>query len=108
MKSATAEEGVYLDQPPSRDDLRAAAMQNPTILSLPVSITVAVGAARLTIDELLALTPQSILPLDAAIDDPVNLMVGDRVIATGALVETDGDRPGLGVRIISVAGERDP
>ncbi len=108
MKSAAAvDEGVYLEQAPSREDLRAAAMQNPAILSLPVSITVCVGTARLTIEQLLALNADAILALDAAIEDPVELLIGDRIIAKGALVETEGDRPGLGVKIVSIVGERE-
>ncbi len=99
---APAEDGVYLADATSRDDLRAAAAENPAILSLPVSITVSVGSARLTIDQLLSLGADTILTLDAAIDDPVDLLIGERVIARGALVESDGAQGGIGVRIVSV------
>lgn len=103
---ATDDDGVYLDQPASREDLRAAAAANPNILTLPVMLTVSVGSARLTIDELLSLNADAILTLDAAIDDPVDLLIGERIIARGALVETEGDVPGLGVRILSVIGDQ--
>lgn len=99
---APDEDGVYLEEPKSRDDLRAAAAENPAILSLPVSIIVSVGSARMTIDQLLSLDADAILTLDAAIDDPVDLLIGERVIARGALVESDGDQGGIGVKIISI------
>ncbi|NWG92968.1 MAG: FliM/FliN family flagellar motor switch protein [Parvularculaceae bacterium] len=86
-------------------DLRTAAAKKPGILSLPVSLVVSVGATTLTIDELLSLNSESILKLDAAIDDPVSLLMGDRVVARGELVETEADPPGLGVRIISVSAD---
>lgn len=107
MKSATAaDDGVYLEQPAAREDLRRAAAANPNILTLPVLLTVSVGSARLTIEELLSLSADAILTLHAAIDDPVELMIGERVVAHGALVETEGETPGLGVRIVNVIGDR--
>ncbi|MFZ5616650.1 MAG: FliM/FliN family flagellar motor switch protein [Pseudomonadota bacterium] len=107
MKAATAtDDDVYLDKPSSPEDLRRAAAANPNILTLPVLLTVSVGSARLTIEELLSLNADTILTLNAAIDDPVDLLIGDRVVAQGALVETEGETPGLGVRIVSVIGDR--
>jgi flagellar motor switch protein FliN/FliY len=107
MKAERApdEDGVYLEDATSRDDLRAAAAENPAVLSLPVSIIVSVGSAKLTVDQLLSLDADNILTLDAAIDDPVDLLIGGRVIARGALVESDGDPGGIGVRIMSIVRE---
>jgi flagellar motor switch protein FliN/FliY len=102
MKAALSDESeVYAED--AATDLRTEAQRNPSVLALPVSLTVSVGAVTLTIDELLSLNADSILKLDAAIEDPVDLMIGDRVVARGALVETETDPPGLGVRILSVS-----
>lgn len=71
---------------------------------VPIEITIAVGRARPLIRDLITLKRDSVLPLDRRIDDPVELYVGDRMIARGALVELDGDDTGrLAVRLTEVA-----
>ena len=46
----------------------------------------------------------AVLPLDRRVDDPVELYVGDRLIARGELQELDGEQAGqLAVRLIEVA-----
>lgn len=75
--------------------LRAAALQ-----SVPIEIRVSVGRARPLLREMMALTPEAVLPLDSRVEDPVALFVGDRMIAQGELVELDGERAGqLAVRV---------
>lgn len=100
MKTATTldDDGVYADT----SEKLAASAGNQNVMSIPVSITVSVGTARLTIDELLSLKADSVLNLDAAIDDPVYLLIGERRIARGSLVETESNPPTLGVKITSV------
>jgi flagellar motor switch protein FliN/FliY len=98
------DDGVYLEETDSSDAFRHAAARNPAILKLPVSIAVSVGRARLTVEQLLGLTEDSVLSLDAAIDDPVELLIDGRAIARGALVETEDG--GVGVRVIETIGEK--
>lgn len=70
---------------------------------VPVEITISVGKARPQVRELLRLKRDAILPLDRKIDDPVELYVGDKLIARGELTELDGDQTGqLGVRLTEV------
>jgi flagellar motor switch protein FliN/FliY len=48
-----------------------------------------------------------VLALDRRVEDPVELYVGDRLIARGELQEFDGDREGqLGVRLTEVINLR--
>ena len=57
--------------------------------------------------ELLRLKRDAVLPLDRKVDDPVELYVGDRLIARGELTEMDGDQAGqLAVRLTEVADLR--
>ena len=71
---------------------------------VPVEITVSVGKARPRIRELLDLAPDAILPLDRNIDDPVELYVGQRLIARGVLEESEEEGAGrLLVRLTEVA-----
>ena len=107
MKAAAQnikDDGVYLDEANSGDAFRNAAARNPAILKLPVSIAVSVGRARLTVEQLLKLAEDSVLALDAAIDDPVELLIDGRVIARGALVETENG--GVGVRVTETIGDK--
>ncbi|MEZ5910854.1 MAG: FliM/FliN family flagellar motor switch protein [Paracoccaceae bacterium] len=71
---------------------------------VPIEITISVGRARPSIRDLLRLERDAILPLDRKVDDPVELFVGDRLIARGELQELDGEKAGqLAVRVTEVA-----
>ncbi|WP_299826095.1 FliM/FliN family flagellar motor C-terminal domain-containing protein [uncultured Roseobacter sp.] len=71
--------------------------------SVPIEVTVCVGKARPLIRELVALGENAVLPLDKSVDDPVELYVGDRLIARGMLEEKEGDQNGqLVVRLTEV------
>ena len=48
---------------------------------VPIEITISVGKARPLVRDLLRLKADAILPLDRRVDDPVELYVGDRLIA---------------------------
>ncbi|MFN4057303.1 MAG: FliM/FliN family flagellar motor switch protein [Roseinatronobacter sp.] len=75
-----------------------------TILGqVPIEITISVGRARPMVHDLLRLGRDSVLPLDRRIDDPVELFIGDRLIARGELRELDGAQTGyLGVRLTEI------
>jgi flagellar motor switch protein FliN/FliY len=71
---------------------------------VPIEITISVGRARPLVKDLLRLSRDAILPLDRRVDDPVELYVGDRLIARGELTELEGELAGqLGVRLTEVA-----
>ncbi len=70
---------------------------------VPIEITVSVGIARPRIRDLLELDENAVLPLDKGLDEPVELYVGDKLIALGQLEEMEGEGSGkLGVRIVEV------
>lgn len=71
--------------------------------ALPIEVHVCVGRARPSLAELLDLAPNAVLTLEQQIDDPVDIMIGERVIAQGVLEEIeDGSRRALSVRLTSV------
>ncbi len=86
-----------------------APLPTPTALSrVPIEITISVGRAHPQVRELLELRRDAVLPLDRRINDPVELFVGDRLIARGELEELDGDKAGfLGVRLTEVVDMSD-
>ena len=74
---------------------------------VPIEVTISVGKARPMVRDLLRLSKDAVLQLDRRVDDPVELYVGDRLIARGELTELDGDMAGqLAVRLTEVANLR--
>lgn len=71
--------------------------------SVPIEVSVCVGKSRPLVRDLVLLGENAVLTLDRKIDDPVDLYVGERLIARGMLEESDGDKNGqLVVRLIEV------
>ena len=92
-----------MDDQPSTAPLPA----DHPLRALPIEVTIAVGRARPLLRDLLALGPGAVLPLDRRIDDPVELYIGDRLIARGELQELEGSEGGqLAVRLTEVARPR--
>lgn len=74
---------------------------------VPIEITISVGRARPQVRDLLKLERDAVLALDRRVDDPVELWVGDRLIARGELEEMEGENAGrLAVRLTEVANLR--
>ncbi|RMA43513.1 FliM/FliN family flagellar motor switch protein [Rhodophyticola porphyridii] len=90
-------------------------MSDPTALppkgalrGVPIEMRVCVGRAHPTIAELLSMERDTVLPLDRRIEDEVEVIVGDRLVAIGELVELDGDNVGqLAVRLTKVVDAGD-
>jgi len=77
--------------------------ENP-FTQVPIEITISVGKARPLVRDLLRLKSDSVLPLDKSVDDPVELFIGNKLIARGELEEIPGDPAGqLAVRLTQVA-----
>lgn len=86
---------------PSKKAL-ASDTQNP-FTAVPIEITVSVGQARPLVRDLVMLGSNAVLTLDKRVDDPVDLFVGNKLIARGTLEEADGDNEGqLVVRLTEI------
>lgn len=86
-------------------------MDNPhkahPLHNIPIEVSVTVGKARPLVRDLLQLGENAVLPLDSKIEDPVELYIGDRLIARGELQEAEGAEPGqLAVRLTEVAHDK--
>ena len=66
------------------------------LLDVPVQVTVHVGRARVTLGELVKLTPGSLLELDREAHEPADILVNGKVVARGEIV-TIGDSYGVRV-----------
>lgn len=69
---------------------------------LPVEVVVELGRTRKTIRDLASLDREDVIELDRAANEPLDLVVGGRVLARGEVVMV-GDR--MALRITEVLGE---
>lgn len=67
-----------------------------------VKLTVALGAAELTVAKLFSLSPNDVVALDRSVEAPVDIRLNDKVIARGTLVAV-GDN--FGVRVTDISRE---
>jgi flagellar motor switch protein FliN/FliY len=67
---------------------------------VPLEVTVRLGRTRLTLGELLSLKAGAVLALEREVNDPAEIMVGDKVVALGQMVMIGEE---LGVRVVEVA-----
>ncbi|MBV1927596.1 MAG: FliM/FliN family flagellar motor C-terminal domain-containing protein [Rhodobacteraceae bacterium] len=78
--------------------------QSNPFVSVPIEIVVSVGKARPLIRDLIEMGENAVLILDKRVEDPVDLFVGDRLIARGQLEEMNGENSGqLAVRLTEIA-----
>ncbi|MCU9836374.1 MULTISPECIES: FliM/FliN family flagellar motor C-terminal domain-containing protein [Ruegeria] len=86
-----------------REPAQSGEPKNP-FNSVPIEITVSVGRARPLIRDLIGLGENAVLTLDKRVEDPVELYVGDRLVARGQLEELSGDQAGqLAVRLTEIS-----
>ena len=87
-----------------RDALPRMSESNNPFVAVPIEIMVVVGKARPLIRDLVGLGENTVLTLDKRVEDPVELFVGDKLVARGQLEELDGEKSGqLAVRLTEVS-----
>jgi flagellar motor switch protein FliN/FliY len=70
------------------------------IMDVELNVTLRFGQRTLTLSEVADLTSGSVVELDRMVDEPVELLLGERVIARGEVVIVDGN---YGLRITELA-----
>ena len=80
-----------------------AAARSSAFMGVPIEVIISVGKTRPLVSDLVKLRRDSVLSLDTKIDDPVELYIGDRLIARGELQEMEDQNGQLGVRLTEVA-----
>jgi flagellar motor switch protein FliN/FliY len=74
------------------------------LLDIDIPISVEVGRAQMTLDEVLRLVPGSVIALDKKAEEPVDLRVNGKLVARGEIVQLD-DVYGLRItQIVDRAG----
>ncbi len=85
--------------PPARSDVaRGLDMLHGVIMD----VTVELGRTRMSVRELLALSPGTVLELDRAAGSPADLLVNGRLIARGEVVVVDED---FGLRVTEIVDD---
>ncbi len=83
-------------------------MTSGILNQVPIEIAISVGRARPIVRDLMKLRRDSVLVLDRRVDDPVELYIGDKLIARGMLQELEGEQAGyLGVRLTEIIDLRE-
>ncbi|MEC7560867.1 MAG: flagellar motor switch protein FliN [Pseudomonadota bacterium] len=94
--SENVEEPTQAVETDNNDALEAGSLDQDLIRSIPVTLTVELGSAKLKLKDLLRLAQGSVLELDTAAGEMLDLKVNGTTIATGEVV-TVGDQLGLTV-----------
>jgi flagellar motor switch protein FliN/FliY len=74
-------------------------------MNVRLPLTIRLGSLRMNLDELLQLTPGSILELDRRENEPLDVLSNGQVVARGEVVAVD-DRFGLRITEIGPPSER--
>ena len=74
------------------------------LMDVELEVVLRFGQREMLLRDVLTLTPGTVLELDQQVQDPVELLVGNRVIAWGEVVAIDGN---YGLRITSLASRKE-
>ena len=72
------------------------------LLDIPLKVTVELGRTKRTIKDILDLSPGSIIELDKLAGEPVDILVNEKLIATGEVVVIDEN---FGVRVTDIISQ---
>ena len=73
------------------------------LLDVELEATLRFGCREMPLGEILDLGPGDVVQLDRHVSDPVDLIVGDRIVARGEVVLVNGN---FGLRVTEVAAPR--
>jgi flagellar motor switch protein FliN/FliY len=73
------------------------------LLDVELEATLRFGCKEMPLAEILDLGPGDVVPLDRNVSDPVDLIVGDKIVACGEVVLVNGN---FGLRVTEVASPR--
>jgi flagellar motor switch protein FliN/FliY len=100
---ANAEDTHVVEYPRTRGSEGASApvdVNTGLMLDIPVQLSVQLGQTEMLFKDLLELCPGAVIELDESVDEPVDLLINGKLIATGEVVTVDGR---LGVRVLDIA-----
>lgn len=102
-ETGTAAEGRPATQPSTRPTSAPAAGRFGVLMDIDLPLVVRFGCTDMSLKSLSKLGPGSLIDLSRAPEDPVEVLVGGRVVARGEVVVVSGS---YGIRIVDVAEGR--
>jgi flagellar motor switch protein FliN/FliY len=78
-----------------------------SLYDIELPVTIVVGRLVLSLQDLKGWEPDSIVALNGKTDEPVELCIDGKVVATGELCEGDAGPGSLAVRILDIATDTD-
>ena len=94
----TTKPGIQHGSPPTGEPKLSAGLE--LLLDVELEASLRFGSREMPLGEILGLGPGDVVQLDRHISDPVELIVGDKIVARGEVVLIDGN---FGLKIIQVA-----
>jgi flagellar motor switch protein FliN len=89
--------GAFPAQFPAPGDGQA--LLGDSVYDVVVRVQAVLARRQITVSELLAITPGSIIALEKRVGEPIEIMVNDRLIGRGELVRVDD---GIGVTMTEI------
>ena len=88
--------------PPPAAVSAAAEIDLNALIDVQVTLSVEIGRSRMPIKQLISLNQGSVVELDRAVNEPLDLLVNGTLIARGEVVVVDGQ---FGLRLIDVVSQ---
>ena len=90
------------------DRLSYSQTDGAAIDGIPLKLRVVLGSVSMTVGEVARLKPGSLIKLDRSLGQPVDVIVGERMICRGEIGVTADASPRFVLRVSEIAGRRSP
>ena len=100
----TEAEQVPEPEAPSPERSQPGTENLDVVLDLELTAAALLGGVEMQLGQILALAPGSIIEMDRPVDEPIDLLVNDKLVARGEVVVVDEK---FGVRITEVVSARE-
>ncbi len=102
-KTAVSKPLPFASFDPAQATGSASGLSLAALGDIELDVTLELGRAEVTIEELLQLREGSVVPLDKAAGDPIDILANGRLVARGEVIVVDDK---FGVRICEVIAQR--
>ncbi|MBX2883466.1 MAG: flagellar motor switch protein FliN [Granulosicoccus sp.] len=97
--------GNAVSAPVAEDAGAATAANVGLIMDIPVTVSMELGRTKMSIKDLLAMNPGSVIELQRLANEPMEILVNGTLVAHGEAVRV-GERYGVRLTSVITAGER--
>ena len=100
--TSSSEEGPTVSQvqfPPMSNEIRGKKVENDIFGNIPVTVSVELGRAQISLKEVFELTEGSIIELERLVGEPLDLVVNGQTVAQGEVVAIDNS---YGLRLTNI------